>query len=326
MQLSARPLTSSDDDQALYVTRPVDDRVEVALATGANVLVAARRGSGATSMLNRLENRIDGHTVVSINAAEASSAEELIGAVAARSGLPREILGQIAVAFSRLDPLAPPTAVEELKSWLREHDRRLVVLIDGPIDAEVSHDLFGRFRDDVFGIPAAWLVVAHEDHAADYLEPPADVFFEHVDRIDGMDSARAKQLLRLRGVESELPADALAAIIDAHDGTPRGILALARGFASRSPEESRAFLLAHAEASAALDRGPAMLLAELQGHGPASATDAELISRLGVTTRQLRRYFDALQEAGLVEVVPSARQGPGRPPTTYMLTALGRIA
>ena len=326
MQLGARPLTSSEDDQALYVTRPVDDRVEAVLVAGGNVLVGARRGSGATSMLNRLENRIAGPTVVSINAAEASSAEEVIGAVAARSGLPRQILGQIAASFSRFDPLAPPAALDELRSWLREHERRLVVLIDGPIDAEISHDLFGRFRDEVFGIPAAWLVVAHDEGAADYLEPPADVFFEHVDRIDDMDSARTKKLLLARGVGNELSADALAAIIDTHDGTPRGVVTLARSFASRSPEESEAFLRAHAEASASLDRGPAMLLAELQGHGPASATDAKLVGRLGVTTRQLRRYFDALQEAGLVEVVPSARQGPGRPPTTYMLTALGSIA
>ena len=326
MQLGARPLTASEEDQALYVRRSIDQRVQTALDAGHNILLGARRGSGATSMLNRLEVLVKERSPVSINAAEATSAEEVISAIAARSGLPRHILGQLAASFSRLDPLAPPAAVGELREWLRQHDQRLVVLVDGPIDPEISHELFGRFRDDLFSVPAVWLVIAHEDRAADHLEPPADVFFEHVDHIDDLDRESAREMLTVRGVADKLSAEALATIIENHDGTPRGVLTLARSFASRSPEDSVTFLRAHAEASAALDRGPAMLLAELQGRGPAAATDAELLSRLGVTSRQLRRYFDALREAGLVHVVASARQGPGRPPTTYMLTDLGRVA
>ena len=82
---------------------------------------------------------------------------------------------------------------------------------------------------------------------------------------------------------------------------------------------------AHAAATAELSRGAHMLLAEMQGRGPVAATDETLRNRLGLTARQMRRNLQELSENGLVEVVPGGRGTPGRPPTTFQLTEIGRI-
>jgi len=322
--IGARPLTSSAEDQDLYVRRPFDTRVDRALGEGLNVVLRARRGAGSTSLLHRLEGQLD--DVVVVDAAAAESSEQVLHALAARAHVPRSIVSNFAEMWQRVDPLAPPTALRELVSTLHEQNRSLVVLLDGPIDPAVAHDLFGRHRDAVFGLPATWLVLAHEDRAGEYLTPPADVFFEHVDHIEDLKHPEAKELLVRRGLLDPLGPALAQFILDAYDGTPRGLLTLARAQRSRDPVDAEAAIRAYAAATEKLPRSVAMLLAELQGRGPVSATDPELQSRLGVTDRQLRRNFGVLEENGLVAQVPTGRPGPGRPPSTYLLTALGSAA
>ena len=322
--LSARPLTSSAEDQRLYVRRPVDARVERALAEGLNVVLRTSRGAGATSLLNRLAGSLD--DVVELDAAAAETPEQVLQALAARARLPRRVVANIAELWQRSDPLAPPAALRELKAALDEAGRRLVVLIDGPLDPAVAHELFGRHRDAVFALPATWLVVAYDDRAGEYLTPPADVFFEHVDRVDDLDGPTAAEILKRRGLLDELSPEVARFVLAAHDGTPRNLLTLARAKRSLDPAHAEAGLRAYAAATAKLPRGAAMLLAELQGRGAVAATDPELQSRLGVTDRQLRRNFALLEEGGLVTQVPAGRAGPGRPPTTYLLTELGSAA
>src|SRR4051794_36535983 len=87
INLSARPLTLSPADQELYVRRPVDDRVDRALDVGLNVLVGARRGAGAPSLLTRLEG--ERPEPLLINAAEATEPWHVIQTIAARAGTRR---------------------------------------------------------------------------------------------------------------------------------------------------------------------------------------------------------------------------------------------
>lgn len=322
--ISARPLTSTPADQTLYVRRAVDERIDRALAEGVNVLLRVRRGAGATSMLFRLEGEHPDAVVVDASMAESS--EQVLQALAARSGLPRRIMANLAEAWQRIDPLAPPTALRELRSALEEQKRHLLVCVDGPLDPSISHDLFGRHRDAVFSLPATWLVAAHDDRLGEYLTPPADVFFEHVDHIEDLDRERAQAILSRRGILDELTPRLAELVLDAHDGTPRNLLALARAQRMRDPATAEAAVRAYTRTTEHLPRSAAMLLAELQGRGAVSATDPELLSRLGVTDRQLRRNFALLEQQGLVNQVPAGRQGPGRPPAMYMLTDVGSAA
>jgi hypothetical protein len=323
MELTGRPLTTAEEDQRLYVKRAVDERLTTSLSLGANVLIRARRGAGATSLLNRVESAVD--DAISLNAASARSADDLLHAVIARGRVPQDVLGSLLGSLGRPDPLAAPTALGELRAALSEQGRHVTMLVDGPVDPAVSHDLFGRFRDDVFSVPATWIVVAHDERAREYLTPPADVFFEDVTTIDDLDDTHAREVLRRRGVLERLPEENVAAILSAQDGTPRSVVTLARAQLRHDPRHAHAAMRAYADATAGLPRRAAMLLAELQARGgPAAATDGDLLGRLGTTDRQLRRDFDVLEGHGLVERVPSGRPGNGRPPTTFLLTDLGR--
>jgi hypothetical protein len=317
MALSGRPLTVSEADQAHYLRRPVDDRLDRALDAGFNVLLGARRGAGATTMLNRLEG--ESPDPVLINAAEATEPWHVIQAIATRAAVPRHVLSELAAPFQRIDPLAVPRVLRDIRHALQEEGRQLTVLLDGPIDAPVANMLFGRLRDALFALPMTWVVVAHDEKLAEYLTPPADVFFETVERIEDLDDTGVETLLTLRNAGDLVERD----IKDAHDGTPRHALALARARLMRARDDDEETMRRYADATSGLSRSASMLLAELQGRGPVAATDADLLLRLGVSDRHLRRSFAELADVGLVEKIPGGRGGPGRPATTYALTPLG---
>jgi hypothetical protein len=302
--------------------RPVDGRIDRALDAGFNVLVGSRRGAGATTLLNRLEG--ERPDVVLLNASGATEPWQTLQAIAARAALPRSLLGELAAPFQRADPLQVPRALRDMRRALDEQGRRLMILLDGPIDPGVGNELFGRMRDELFALPARWVVVAHDHQLADYLTPPADVFFDVVERVDDLDDVAVERLLDRRG-GGALPKRTKARIKEAHDGTPRHALSLARTLLLRPPagEDTEVSFERYSAATSGLSRGGAMLLAELQGRGPVAATDVELRRRLGVTDRHLRRSFGELEAAGLVETIPGGRGGPGRPATTYGLTPLG---
>jgi len=315
INLRASPLTAADADQALYLRRLVDDRIDAALESQFNVLLGARRGAGATSLLYRVEG--EQPDAVLVNAAEAASPWEVLQAIVVRAGVPRQLLGELMAPFERVDPLAAPRLMRDLRQALQKEGRHLTVLLDGPIEPGIAGELFGRLRDSTFSLPMTWIVLAYQDRTAEYVTPPADVFFETLDHIDDLDHDGALALLRRRGAGGLSGSDLIAS---KHDGTPRHVLALAR---SQQRQPTLDAMRDHAQATAGLTRGAAMLLAELQGRGPVTATDQEMMHRLGITDRQLRRNLSELEKALLVEVVPGARSGPGRPATTYALTPLG---
>jgi len=151
------------------------------------------------------------------------------------------------------------------------------------------------------------------------------VFFEAVVPLGPMDTARALDLLLRRGATDVLSEAATSAVLESHDGTPRHLIRLARGHLTSNAEDGLRHAHEHADAIAQLRSGARRLLSEMQGRGPVAATNAELHKRLGVTDRQIRRSLKQLEQAGLVEAVPGARPGPGRPPKTYGLTELGRV-
>jgi hypothetical protein len=115
---------------------------------------------------------------------------------------------------------------------LREQNRHPTILLDSPLDPKVAFELFGRWRDEVFAIPATWVVVAHQDRLAQYLTPPADVFFDVVVRLEPLSREQALEILSRRDTHTMLPADVRESIVESFDGTPRHLLRLARQHAT----------------------------------------------------------------------------------------------
>lgn len=320
MDLRQSPLTESNSH--LYIERDADAVVRSAIDAAENVLLAATRGSGTTSMLYRLEGALP--DAVFVSGARADGAGAILMSVAARLGMPPTF-----PEFQRLvrtpDPLATPPILRQLRERLSQADRRPVVLIDGPVDPHFAFELFGRWRDELFAVPATWVVVAHASRLAEYLTPPADVFFDVVVTLDGLTSDQARDALATRGVVAALSDEGLKTVLETFDGTPRHLLRLARQHASGPARDVMSWAREHAAATAGLSRSAHMLLAEMQGRGPVAATDPDLGERLGISDRQMRRNLIELRDAGLVEPVAGARPGPGRPPATFQLTPLGRM-
>lgn len=318
-ELTSRPLTASD--AALYVPREADSAIRAALQQRENVLVGALRGAGATSLLHRLE--ADLPDALLMNAERAASAADIIASLVSQLRL-RQILPDLQDLLRRPDPLAAPPIMRRIGDTLREEERHPVVLLDGPVDPKISFDLFGRWRDELYVLPLSWVVIAHQERLAEYVTPPADIFFDAIVLVDSLDESKAVELLQRRHVVS-LPDEVEQSISRHFDGTPRHLIRLTRQALASDPAEValRAEQLAHATSS--LSRGAQRLLVDMQGRGPVTATDLELQRRLGVTDRQMRRNLTELTTAGLAEQLPSSSSAPGRPPTTFQLTPLGSL-
>jgi hypothetical protein len=320
MEFQSRPLTASDSEA--YVARQTDALVEQALAARKNVLLGTVRGSGVTSLLYRVENGIA--DAIYLNAEFARSAAEVLASIAARLRVRAVETPDIDTFLLHPDPLAAPPALKQMSDALAHADRSPTVLIDGPLPPAIAFELFGRWRDGLHALPIAWIVTAHQDRLAEYLTPPADVFFDVVMTLEPFSREGALEVLVRRDALGLLAVDTRRALVDAFDGTPRHLLQLARpqlDRVHRAPGQAKA----HADATSQLSRGARSLLAEIQGRGPVAATDTDLQHRLGVTSRQLRRNFAELRHAELVEEVAGKSGKPGRPPLTFRLSELGQM-
>jgi hypothetical protein len=317
--LASRPLTTSD--APLYVPRDADVAVRNALRARENVLLGAVRGAGATSLLYRLEAELP--DALLINAERAASASDVVASVIAQLKV-RPILPELQELLRRPDPLAAPPIMRRLRESLDEAERTPIVLLDGPIDPKISFELFGRWRDELFALPINWIVLAHQERLAEYVTPPADVFFDAIISLDLFDAPRALEVLERRDV-GQLPDSVAEALVRHFDGTPRHLIRLARGALASDPSEAARHAEEHAAAAQSLSRGAQRLLADMQGRGPVTATDAALLQRLGITDRQMRRNLAELEAAGLAELLHSSSSSQGRPPATYRLTPLGQM-
>jgi DNA-binding FadR family transcriptional regulator len=154
------------------------------------------------------------------------------------------------------------------------------------------------------------------------MEPPADAFF---DRQINLGPMSPRELLSL--LEQRVPLtnrSGLESLIEASEGNPRLLLALARdafegGHGIEDLLESRAW---REKVAANLSRPASMLLAELENMGSASASDEELLKRMGWTRPRATQVFRELEEAGLVTSREVKGHG-GRPRKVYLPSRRG---
>ena len=314
--LLARPLVASEEDEALYVTRDgVDDALVRAARGGVNTLLIADRGAGVTSLMRRAESRLD--DAVYLNTLGVEDPVDLLASLAVRLGAANNIFDAFRAVLDR-DPLAPPPALTRLKEFLREGSRTPVALVDGPLDPQVAYQLFGRWRDEIYGLGVTWVLAAPRDRFGEYLRPPADAFFEHRIELRPFTVDEAREALARRG--AALPEKVLAGAVR----TPRQVIRMAREreLSPSSPEIAQRYGAAVED----LSRGAQMLLAELQSRGPVTAGDRELAQRLGMPEHQLRRRLRELELRDLVQASRGQSTGGGRPPRVFTLTELGRYA
>ena len=187
---------------------------------------------------------------------------------------------------------------------------QVLVLIDD-VTAGAGHDLFGRLRDELWSLGFRWLVAARSSERQ-LLNPPADAFFERIIALGPLTAGEAEQLIDRRQL---WPRGWSAQVAAAGDGNPRRLLATARDLVDH--RDSLAGALgerAHRDAALArLSRPATMLAAELDALGAASASDVELLSRLGWTRPRATQVFGELEAAGLVRSTRDTLTSTGRP-------------
>jgi hypothetical protein len=334
--ISLRPLLATRADSSRFVGREVElDRLLANVGAGVNTLVLADRGAGLTSLLNRavvdLEQRDDLDVVV-LSAEVARSAADLLAAIADRistvTGRKTEPVGvsdrselasdEGATVLWRLDRIARLAPARQGGSQTGADERQVVVVIDGIGSPAVAHTVFGQLRNELWHMETiTWVLGGVAAQRGQYLEPPADAFWESVIELAPLSTDDLDAILVQRDL-SGLGDDLRRAVIGAANGNPMQLL-LGAGAAQdgRRPNQQ--------PPDARLGESAARLIHYLQTDGPSSASDKGLLAKLGWSRGRAQQVLKVLEDAGLVsaELTP-ADGGPGRPRKVYRVSEAGR--
>jgi hypothetical protein len=337
-RLSAKPLRDTKADAELFVDRAYElERVRKALGSDLNVLVLGGRRSGRTTFLKHLAYRLrtdwkEPHVFVEGGLSDDARAFlsllrfRLLGDqhVSAREALARtaRAIGGVVAGEPSVSLATPRHETEEMLSLYaatREAATEkpgCVVLVDEISSPELTHAIFGRFRDETWSLPLRWVVAGDVDHRGTYLTPPADAFFEVVVELAPLSDEAAQELLRRRAGDDGISPDYLEAAVKMGEGNPQRLLSAARSLLIDGVGVDELAAMREWRASRLAALGPAAhrLLEELDASGPASASDGELLARLDWTRGRAAQVFGQLEKAGLVRSSSqrSATGGPDR--------------
>ncbi len=332
MELSGRPLLDTKPDHELFAGRePELQQLLTSVARRLNVLLLGERGSGKTTLLRQLAYEIRARSpdeppaFVDGNLAE--NAKLFLDLVRYRLGLtpamlepsPVEVrLGTMARRASIADTLELSKLVASLRDAADAGHR--VVLVDELPARSIGQALFGRLRDELWQLPLTWVVAVAENEAGPLLSPPADAFFDVVLQLEPLSRDAQRSMLEARAGSA---GRRIASQLD--EGNPRRLLGFAREAlqgGARLSDLLQALSRRDAEV-AKLGRAASMLMAELGSLGPTSASDEELLRRLGWTRSRAVQVLRELEKRGLVTTTTIKGEA-GRPRKLYR--PVGRYA
>ena len=330
LQISQRPLTGSEADHRLFVNRSAElARLERAAELGFNVLVLGERGIGMTSLMYQHQRRLHdtGRTCHYARAAKPDKLADLTTLIRmavegrGRSALQREENPfHVLWAVGDSDPLR---GLRHLAAPRASDTPMTTIILDEMHNPELAHELFGRYRDDVWEFPFRWVVCGLTTRSSEYLEAPADAFFDSVLQLGPLEASTCSRLLDAR-LEHAGQSDGEAtwrinlerdSIIDQCQGNPRRLLEGARRTVLQSSEEfaTASKLVASAAKLGATER---MALEYLLANGPTSASDPQLLEYWQLTRARATQVFLRLEDAGLVHAF-FEKAGVGRPKKLY---------
>jgi hypothetical protein len=325
--LSGRPLADTAVDRRLYAPRREHGVLRKSAEQRLNVLLAGPRGSGKTTLLRQtlLDLREDDRPGAFIDGKLAPDAFSFLQLVRFQLGdapnLPQAVRERYAQAFSPRPNLGEAGRLLDLIEAMKdpsEEPEQTTLFVDGLPSPDVGHALFGRLRDELWQLPFNWIVAVDDRERAALMEPPADAFFDRLVNLGPMSSAEQVALLEKRVTVTSRTA--LQPLTQASEGNPRLLLALARD-AVEGGEAIDDLLAGRARretVASSLSRPAAMLLTELESLGAASASDEELLKRLGWTRPRATQVFAELERAGLVTSREEKGHGGGRPRKIYL--------
>lgn len=331
-QSTSRPLLDTRPDMtSRYLERGVDSALTDGIGRGLNILLEGARGSGKTSTLNRQQW---------LARQKPASEKRHLLIPARRAEHPADFLFLLLTALGHDTPPKQPDltdsrppgedeafrgrawrelattqgALELLRARMAELDREVVFLVDD-IDPQLGHQVFGVLRDDLWSLPAQWVVTVAGDGVAALLEPPADAFFDLRLELSPLTRAEGLDLLRMRtGHDLAIPD---------RDWQPRELLKLALTVDPSRWEDLVALQARQQSQIAALGRPAAMLAEVLRSLGPVSPSDERVLEATGWTRSRVSQVLKQLMEAGHVTYTEAASGRAGRPARVYRLLEPG---
>lgn len=327
--LSGRPLLDNQADRRLYLRRAEHDVLVRSAERRLNVLLAGESGSGKTTLLRQLALglREDDVPAVLIDGKLATDAAGFLELVRYEVGGVRsplqEAMQLTAQAFGGRPELGGATRLLQLIESIDpgEVSERVVLLIDGLPSPEVAHTLFGRLRDELWRLPYSWIIAVDDRSRAALMQPPADAFFDRMISLGRLNGHEQRDLLERRIPKGSVRQ--VQPLFEASDGNPRRLLALVRDAeeGGRGVDDVLAAQVERETVASKLGRPASMLLSELEALGAASASDDELLHRLGWTRGRASQVFAELERAGLVRS-ESEKAPSGRPRKVYRPTSV----
>jgi hypothetical protein len=312
-----RPLRAIAIDEPLRIDQEEDQLVlERSVQRGFNVLLAAEPGGGASSLLNfttaSLEDR--GVEVARMSAVRSEDATDLLQTIARELPMADSQAMEVPKGSDRLE-----AAYQLLARRSAAISVPTVVVVDD-MGGRLGHSLFGRLRDELWGLNLTWIVSAHTQEEATLRIPPADAFFDTVHHLRSLSPEEIGGLLRRRDPQHVLDSRVRSEIAKRCQGNPARALQLARE-AEATADPMRIFIDAPLleQISSRLGEPAARLADELARTGPGSPSDPELLRRLNWSRPRAYQVFQQLERAGFV-IPSSQRTGrPGRPRKIYRL-------
>jgi len=340
LQISQRPLSGSDADRRLFADREQETAAVLrALDLGFNVLVVGDPKSGRTSLLRHLERLVgdSGRRTAFVDAVSHEGLPGLLEALRGALGAPPDPspLAAPASTVSESDVAALASAPNDLASAPNDlapapndstPDNSATVFVDN-LTPGVARALFGRFRDALWQLPYQWVVAGLLVRRSEYLEPPADSFFDSIVELGSLSEEDARTLLRRRietagdSEDAHLLERSLEQIVKGTvERTPGALLAGARATLLRgAPDSAFTDLVKLRTQANSMGRGHAMVFGELEAMAPVHAGDERLLQRLGYTRPRIVQILKDLEKDGVVE---SRREG--RRQMYYIKSGSGR--
>jgi hypothetical protein len=285
------------------------DTLKRAISLEFNTIVIGPPGGGVTSLLAQLAAAFEdkGRSVKRVWAGQARSSSALLDAVS----------DALDDAEEPVESSGPAAALRRFNRLTEAHPAALIVIDEVP--GAAGHDVFGRMRDELWGLKAQWLVGTREDDAAVLLQPPADAFFETIYRLRPLPNQQIVELLARRDPDHEIDDHLRGRIVERSNGNPSMALALAREALVRPPDSRESFLESNPveDVRDRFGEPAARLFSELLQGGPSGPSDDLLLRRLNWSRPRAYQVFQTLEHNGLVRSSDDHSGRPGRPRKIY---------